>query len=149
MEANKKLKKARHLKGMCNLRVTCLRSVEDEHSPRTDFESLATTDADTRSSLRAGYPPRVATAHLSDPQELNSSLHHLVATTTRTFRPTVNAWRLSQGSPRMLNSPHLPPRYSLLRISFLVWFYVEVKGSGRQGSWDASWGATPLLTLTG
>ena len=56
-------------------------------------------------------PPRVVTVHLSDPQELNSSPHHLVATTTRTFHPTVNAWRLSQGSPRMLNveqPPHPP-----------------------------------------
>lgn len=76
-----------------------------------DFESRTTTDADTRTALRAGYPlPPPELLHLSIPQELNSSPHHLVATTTRTWHPTVNAWRLSQGSPRMLNvnSPTLP-----------------------------------------
>src|SRR5260221_5391879 len=89
-------------------------------------------------------PPPPELLHLPTPQELNSSPHHLVATTTRSWHPTVNAWRLSQGSPRTLNSS-LPPSI-LTPAEFLPCLDlcrcqgVSVSAAGRLSSWDTSSG---------
>lgn len=137
-------------------------STPSRNHPRSDFQAehssraLLSPTPTLALHYAQGIPPRVATIHLSNPQELNSSPHHLVATTTRTWHPTVNAWRLSQGSPRMLNVEQPPP--PPLDTHFCgcpSLFGLMSKSRGLGFSCRASklmgriMGATPLLTLTG